>query len=88
MGNITSQKVGGIVCFNSKAPTLIPKNGINVFTNNTLIQSGVIFAVGQEQESGDTGGIPIDTGYTNSSLSLTKGIIGTNLLKNFGTTAS
>ena len=61
LGNTTSQKAGGIVCFNGKAPTLIPKNEFNVFTNNTFIKSGVIFAVGQEQESGDTGGILIYT---------------------------
>ena len=54
LGNTTAQEVGGIICFNSEAPTLIPKNEFNIFTNNNLIKSDVTFPVGQGQESGDT----------------------------------
>jgi hypothetical protein len=85
MGNTTAQKIGGIICFNSKAPIVIPKNEFNVYKYQFHKVKCEIKCGRQEQESEDTGDILIDTTYSNSYLNLNKGNMGTNLLKNFGT---
>jgi hypothetical protein len=88
LGISGNHRIGGIFCYNSLASTtLVPENEFNIFTNNTFIKSGTNFTIGTQQKSGNTGGIVIDTGYTNSYLNLNKGNIGTNLLTNFGSIA-
>ena len=84
LGNYTSQRVGGIIAYNSNT-IHIPRNEWNSFVNNTFYKSGIRFSVNGVQEQGNTNGIVIDTKYLNSFIYLNKGNIGKDLIKNFGT---